>query len=344
MKDIIKRVITKQVIALFAIVFIGIAGLVTSVTANKTVAANQAQCKQTLVDSAGNKAIKVSRDGKRASVTIIVQNIDKCTNKYASLSSWKVPGKDRPIVHPFDNQKFFAHTAKRLKNGRQTLTVNVPQCFYQIDLFSTRKLKPARPAYGQSNSDFLLGPNDYIANFKLGGNKSCEPKQVPKVKDITIVKDASVSEARIDDEFTYTIKVKNTGKVKLTNVRATDTLPAGVIAVGNPNDREVTFTVSKLKINETKSFSFRAKITNTVELGSKLKNVACVVTTELPQDECDDADVRVLVPGETPTPEVPAEKIDVISELPNTGAGSVLGLFSATSILGTVVHRILRRS
>lgn len=348
MTNIIKLIVTKKAIALFAIVFVAVFSLLGNLAANKTEAATgqAAQCKQTLVDSAGNHGIKISPDGKRASVTLIVENIDKCVNKYASLSSWKVPGKDQPIVQPFDNQTFFAHSARKLVNGRQTMTVPVPQCYYQIDLFSTRQLKPAKPAPGQSNSDFLLGPNDVIANYKLGGNKSCEPEQ-PKEKDIAIVKDVSKESVADGEVFTYTIKVTNTGEADLTNVRVTDRLPNGIVSVDNPDSREISFTVDSLKVGQSKTFSFQAKATEEAAKNSDLTNVACVLANGLSEEECDDAVVQVPEddqPSPEPEPETPETPDEATpEELPDTGAGAVAGIFAATSCIAGAVHFIIKK-
>jgi len=116
----------------------------------------------------------------------------------------------------------------------------------------------------------------------------------PKVR---IVKDVSVTApVDVNQEFTYTINVTNTGNIKLTNLVITDNLPDGIIDVAHPNSRTVTFLIPNLNVGESKTKSFRAKALDSAPVGTKLKNVACIDTDQTDELICDDADVEVKHP------------------------------------------------
>ncbi len=119
--------------------------------------------------------------------------------------------------------------------------------------------------------------------------------KVPGVPSLSIQKKVSVNQpVNVGEVFTYTIIVTNTGPKKITNARITDTLPAGIIAVDNPNSRTVSFVIPELKIGESKTKSFQAKATSDAANDTDLVNVACVVSNETPTKKCDDVPVKVI--------------------------------------------------
>jgi uncharacterized repeat protein (TIGR01451 family) len=118
-----------------------------------------------------------------------------------------------------------------------------------------------------------------------------------KTPDIKIEKDVSAAEpVEVGEPFTYTIKVTNTGETFLHNVRVTDTLPAGVVPVNNPNAHTVSFVVSGLRKGASETFRFQAKVVTGPDHDVALVNTACVETDEIRNKKCDDADIHVKQP------------------------------------------------
>lgn len=116
-----------------------------------------------------NKAINISADGKKASVSITVSG--DCVERYATLVSWKSPS---PSGHPLTAQKLYKYTTKKLTAGTHTVSVELPDCYYQVDLLGQKR--PTSLA-GDANYDAM--GTDVLVNFKLGGTKSCTPPPPP---------------------------------------------------------------------------------------------------------------------------------------------------------------------
>ena len=119
----------------------------------------------------------------------------------------------------------------------------------------------------------------------------------PKLKIVKTVSPAGPFD--LNEEFTYTIKVTNIGKVVVKNAVITDTLPAGVVAVDNPNDRTVSFNILSISPGVTKSYSFKAKVVDPFETYDKsYVNTACADSPTTPK-VCDDVTVKIKKPKYT---------------------------------------------
>ena len=103
-------------------------------------------------------------------------------------------------------------------------------------------------------------------------------------------------------EFTYQIRVKNTGDADLKNVAVKDEAEAGVTFIkashGTVSDRSWNYTIDELKQGEYKDFTITAKVPE--YQAGKIKNTVCVDAPSVPgnPDDCDDATVEVPKPEE----------------------------------------------
>jgi len=155
----------------------------------------------------------------------------------------------------------------------------------------------------------------------------------PGISIVKTVNDEEAVEVEVGEVFTYKVVVKNTGDIDLVNVAVSDTAPSGVTLIaaqlGSILGNKWTYTISSLKIGESREFTMTAKVA--VYQAGSMVNTACVNAPEVnpntpdKDDACDTASVTV------PTPEIP-------TELPNTGAGNVIGLFFGTVVTAGLLH------
>ena len=185
------------------------------------------------------------------------------------------------------------------------------------------------------------------------------PKKEPGVE---ITKEVSEENVALNQEFTYNVKVTNTGNVDLVNAIVQDPAPsniefirtepvAGISFEFSPS--KITATIVKLKVGESIDFNVIAKVTKATE--GDTVNTACVnaaeVNPEQPEkeDDCDDAPVRVvencLIPGKEDLPKDSEKckedvstppKPEVPTETPSTGAGSALITVLSTLTVATM--------
>ena len=152
-----------------------------------------------------------------------------------------------------------------------------------------------------------------------------KPKEEPKVPAVDIDKKVDSVEYKLvelDTEFTYQIRVKNTGQVDLKKVLVTDKQPAGVTFIsashGDIKDGAWSYTIPELKIGQSMDFTIKAKVP-TYKAG-KIKNIACVNAPEVnpnkpnDNDDCDDADIEVVQPKKIIVCEIKTKKIIQISK------------------------------
>ena len=103
-------------------------------------------------------------------------------------------------------------------------------------------------------------------------------------------------------EFTYQIRVLNTGETDLKNVVVKDDAEEGVEFIGSSHGtvttRSWTYTIDELKKGEHQDFTISAEVPE--YQAGKIKNTVCVDAPSVPgnPDDCDDATVEVPKPAE----------------------------------------------
>ncbi len=102
-----------------------------------------------------------------ASTTFTISGKD-CVSQEMSLASWTAPnGTDGK---PFDTQKLFKSTTGTFKPGTYTMTTELPNCYYQLDLVTGKATADDGSAlYGTVNGVRR------VRAYLHGGTQSCTP-------------------------------------------------------------------------------------------------------------------------------------------------------------------------
>ena len=179
------------------------------------------------------------------------------------------------------------HTITELKKGAEAK--------FTITAVVTEYFKDGRKNTACVDTETIPGTPDDCddANIKVKKPGVNITKKVDGV-------DHKVVEANV--EFTYQIRVSNSGETDLKNVVVTDEVEPGVEFIsashGSINSRTWTYIIPELKINEHMDFTIKAKVPE-YKAGT-IKNTVCVDAPSVPgnPDDCDDATVEVPKPGE----------------------------------------------
>ncbi|WP_192349229.1 gliding motility-associated C-terminal domain-containing protein [Algoriphagus sp. Y33] len=134
--------------------------------------------------------------------------------------------------------------------------------------------------------------------------KESDPEVVEVVDPLsfTIEKVSNVSEAKIGDVITYTIKVSNVSSLVKEDILVTDTLPVGLMYVESDQggllaNGVVSWIIPSLAPGQNIELTLLAQVTDDVEVGDIIYNTAVV---DLPDD------------GEDPTESDPGDGVEVI--------------------------------
>ena len=172
------------------------------------------------------------------------------------------------------------------------------------------------------------------------------PPVVPTNPNITITKTVNgvkQTQVAVGEIFTYKVVVKNTGDIDLTNVVVTDAAPEGVTLIGAQVGSIVgnkwTYTIASLKAGESQEFTMTAKVA--VYREGAMVNTACVNAPEVNPDTPDKDDACDTATVTVPEPEKPQPP--VTPELPNTGAGNIIGIFAGVVFIAGLAHRLMMR-
>lgn len=127
--------------------------------------------------------------------------------------------------------------------------------------------------------------------------EDCKEKQKPGISIDKKVDGVEHKAVGVNTEFTYQIRVSNTGETDLKDVVVTDNAPNGVtflsVSDGSIVDNKWTFTIPELKVGAVRDFTITAKVPT--YLAGTIKNTVCVDAPSVPgnPDDCDDATVEV---------------------------------------------------
>lgn len=122
-------------------------------------------------------------------------------------------------------------------------------------------------------------------------------EQTPGVEISKLVDGVKYEKVALNTEFTYQIKVTNTGNVDLKNVSVYDNPDSGITLLsasqGSVANNKWSYTIPTLAKGESMTYSITAKV---VEYqAGRINNTACVDAAEVPgkPDSCDNAEVEV---------------------------------------------------
>ena len=126
------------------------------------------------------------------------------------------------------------------------------------------------------------------------------PKPAPGVTIVKKIDAVDHKTVNIDQAFTYTLTVRNTGNVELKQVAVTDSPKAGIQLLsansGTITQNSWRTIITSLAKSESRTFTIRAKVPSYI--ASELSNTACVDTPETAAspDACDTVTVDVPAP------------------------------------------------
>lgn len=234
-------------------------------------------------------AFKVSADGKNATVGFNVTGKAGCKVRL-STNSFYAPTMDG---RPYSAQILYQRNTQVFTKGTYNMSVAIPQtstpaqgCYYQLDL-----------TYGTHNVTPVLA-------YAHGAINNCGTvTKTPHVKIEKTINDRTTENAtvKVGEVFNYVLVATNDGEVDLTNVKVTDTAPAGVEFVSSNipgatvTSTNFSYTIPQLKVGYELTMTIQAKVTS--ESATAIRNTACVDAPEVTgnPDDCDDATVQTPV-------------------------------------------------
>lgn len=143
-------------------------------TVNAANTSNTANCQVKTtgkVNTAGNSDSRFTLNGKMVSAEFEVKGDATCKVDI-TLASWQAPNADKG--RPYSEQKLYKYVTGNFGVGTHTLSVELPDCFYQVDL--VRGKNPTGPG----NSPIYEAGR--MMGSLHGGTEKCEEPKKPVEK------------------------------------------------------------------------------------------------------------------------------------------------------------------
>jgi len=229
---------------------------------------------------------------------------------------------------PYNKQVLYKRVTKTYKPGTYSMTVALPPkatsspkgCYYQVDL-----------TYGIHNVTPVIA---------YGHGKVCQPKPKPQPKPQAQLTCVSLTKSLLNsDNQTY----KFTAKASAKNTTITSyAFNFGDGKTTTVKSGKASVAVSHNYAKNGKTYKVSVAVNSTKKNG--VTSAHCVVsfTTPKPTKPTPTPPTPTPTPPTPTTPETPTTP-STPSELPNTGAGDIIGFFSATTIAGGLLHRFFLR-
>ena len=295
----------KLIMTLSAFATLAIVGMFSQGSAQAATA-----CTLDIVDGPSNNGIKVSQNGKNVYSRVIIKGDASCTKSF-TLATWKLPNAQGL---PLTDQEFYNYSTATRGPGTYRISAPIPECYWQADL-----LAGSNPKSANGDANYQL-PRDILANYKLGGDKSCTgPTQNPV-------------DPTCQMTITPTTLPAGGGTVTI-NWTSTHNQSANITGIG-----AVGKSGSSTR-NVTSSTSYVGTFTNTKF--TPAKSVTCNVSVTVAGTP--------PPPPPTPTPNtsvptVPSTTGKGVTSIPSTGAGSVIaGTLGLSTSTGLAYNLILKR-
>lgn len=133
----------------------------------------------------------LNSDGTVTAKFKVVGN-DDC-KQVVTLATWKAPDADKGL--PYSEQKLYKHVSGTFAPGVHTMTVALPNCFYQVDL--VRGAEPTDqnggPQYG----------SERMAGSLHGGTQACTDEKTEDVLSTEVVSPTELPKTGLGSGFAY---------------------------------------------------------------------------------------------------------------------------------------------
>ena len=222
------------------------------------------------------------------------------------------------LIHSYNERRFMASAT--VKNGATISNYSFTVRDKNNTVVKAFNYKSSSTSVTTGNVAF--DPGTYTAQVSVNTSEGiktsddCRDSFTISKPGITIEKSVEGGQSakiQLNTPYTYTVVVKNTGSVRLTDVAVSDLAPPNVDFLSSSagtitNRKSWQHNILVINSGQEVSFTIKAQVTKPAEPGQTIiKNTACVNAKEIDGDKdgCDDADVSV--------PEVTIKVCDLVT-------------------------------
>jgi LPXTG-motif cell wall-anchored protein len=305
---------------------------------SKNADAASSNCKVEVIgdkNTANDKNSKFTKNGRQVTAKVKVTG-NNCKEDVA-LAAFKAPEGNRPL----SAQRLHNVTKRTFNSGTHEISVEVPNCYFQADLVTGHDVA--------TKNGTPLDFHGRLMGWLVGGQNKCE---MPTTAcDSLAVTKLSRTNFRMTGHATiengagvraYIFTITRNGKVvgKPQDIRTHEDTASFVYAQTTPGTYHVSLTVLTSEGDKT-SPACNGSFTVVPPTPGKIE--VCEISTgkivEINQDQLSDkytTDLSKCIPGTPQTPETPGA-------LPNTGAGSVVAIFTGVTSLSSAAYYFISR-